>query len=114
MASRPSRQPAHGAAGVSDDGNPSDPGRWAPPSRCSDRLIRLVPRIGTAAAVATNDWLRRARLHRLASARALAILLAWPIGVAPVQLGAGIWSTLSTIPLISLLIAVPALDEELS
>lgn len=44
---------------------------------------------------------------------AVAILLAWLLGAAPVQLGTSTWSTLATIPLISLLIAVPALGEEL-
>lgn len=44
---------------------------------------------------------------------ALTILLAWLLGVAPVEFGAATWSTLATIPLLSLLIAVPALGEEL-
>lgn len=42
-----------------------------------------------------------------------AVLLAWLLGVAPVQLGPTTWSTLATIPLISLLLTVPALGEEL-
>lgn len=44
---------------------------------------------------------------------ALAALLAWLLGVAPVEFSAATWSTLATIPLISMLIAVPALGEEL-
>lgn len=43
----------------------------------------------------------------------LAVLLAGALGVARVEFGATTWSTLATIPLISLLIAVPALGEEL-
>lgn len=44
---------------------------------------------------------------------ALAVLVAWLSGVAPVQLGPTTWSTLAAIPLISLLLTVPALGEEL-